>query len=302
MSLKPGLVAILAAGCAGPPTDALTWREGWELLALTEDGGVLDARVVVGNTGLLRGQGRMALDRWTDGEAPILFSRTGAPLEVAVAEDRGGATVSTDWLGGSAIGWTARVSSDVASASLQVAPGGPTPKAAAWMAGDGQWTLTADITDGALVGWVEAGARGGMLAGRAVALHWGGDGWPTLPREALFAIGRDVTVGYDRHGGGALAWARVGGRDLDVSTAQLRAEPDGPVVLDLRPAADLVVTMRRRKPAGRTDPLDHLLGPERWLARGLAGAGARRIQRGTAKLVLEGVPFESPALYLEEGP
>ena len=40
---------ILLQACVGPPDQALNWRKQWELLILTEDGGMVDASGGVGD-------------------------------------------------------------------------------------------------------------------------------------------------------------------------------------------------------------------------------------------------------------
>ena len=72
------MIALLLA-CAGAPQDALTWREGMEFLAVLDGQGILDARITTGNTGFLRGQTRMRVDRWSAEGDPILFSQHAAP-------------------------------------------------------------------------------------------------------------------------------------------------------------------------------------------------------------------------------
>ena len=49
-------------------------------LILTEDGGMVDARITVGNTGLLRNQGHLRANRWSSIDSPILFALTEGPV------------------------------------------------------------------------------------------------------------------------------------------------------------------------------------------------------------------------------
>ena len=70
---------LLLAACAGAPQESLTWREHIEMIGLLDGQGVLDARITVGNTGTLRGQGRLRVDRWSPEEVPIQFSQLSSP-------------------------------------------------------------------------------------------------------------------------------------------------------------------------------------------------------------------------------
>ena len=51
------LTLLLSCTGAGTPTESLAWREQWEILVLTEDGGLIEGTAVVGNSGMFRGAG-----------------------------------------------------------------------------------------------------------------------------------------------------------------------------------------------------------------------------------------------------
>ena len=292
---------LLLVACRRSPTAALSWRESWEMLVFTDSGGIVDARVTVGNTGLLRGQGHLRFDHWPEDESPVLLSRDAAPEAVQVSLARDQVWIGTDLFSQEEDQpgrWYVRTSSPGASGLMHVEPGGPTPAPAAWQEGGGQWTVTAPVTLGAATGWVEAGQRGGSQRGRGVVLHRAGDGWPGLPRQAAFVLGSGLAVGIDRQGAGQLAWAEVDGRSLDTSSAKLSFPQRGPVELDLRPAADLQVEIKRRGRSGRRAPYTHLNPAELWLLSEVTAIPRRHVQKGHATVTFEGHVLPAPAILL----
>ena len=197
---------MLLQACIGPPDQALNWRKQWELLILTEDGGMVDARISVGNTGILRRQGHLRANRWAAKDTPILFSLDGGPGDVDISDMHDAVRVGSTLLGRYETGdnWTLRISDDSANAIIHVDPGGPDAPMSTALEDHGQWTITAPITHGKAHGWFTAGRRGGMFEGRAIAIQRGGDGQPG-PRTAAFVLGDGVSIGLDAHEGQRLA-------------------------------------------------------------------------------------------------
>lgn len=292
------LLAIL--GCSDRPTDSLLWRESWEVLIATQGGGLIDARATVGNTGLLRGQARLHLDRWSQTESPILYGVHGGPEDVDVSTARDAVRVGTTLIGRYESGenWTIRASSEEANAILHIDPGGPKPPMATGRIGDGQWTLTAPITQGPVHGWYTAGKRGGLVEGYAVALHRGGDGRAEGPRTAAFVVSPTISIGFDQQDDVSLRWARVDDRDFSIEDARLTQSADGSARLDLRPSADLWIQFEPSDAGGSTDGLDHLLPPERWVAKAASHTALRTIRRYTAVIHIEGTIRRSAGLLV----
>lgn len=289
--IRAGAVAALgAAGCAGAASDALRWRESWEIVALVEPGRAFDARVTVGHTGLLRGQGHLRLRRW--GADALLFDRDIAPAALARAPDGRRVELDGDQLWQDADGaWSLRVRNPELSASLRVADGGgPRPPAATALTDGGQWTYGPVITQGRLEGWAEAGSRGGRLRGPALVLRRGGDGPAGGARVSLGLWSEEGVIGIDSYGDSRVGWARWGGVELDLRDLQLQLEADGSGALDLRPTEDLVVRWGPPAHGGAEDLRAPLSAPERLLARA-AGAGAwRRVGVVQAEVHREGQP------------
>lgn len=291
------LAALLLVGCGRHPTDALTWEERWEILAVGRDGGLIDARVSVDNMGLLRAQGHVRADRWSEEDLPILYARDAAPVEVQVAPDRSAVRLGADGLvlgeDPSALStWTLRARDEEGSVLLHLHPTAriPTPSAA-WQEGGGQWTVQAPVPLGQVSGWFSAAERGGLVEGWGALVHRGGDGWPSGRRLTLLVAGRDVGLGVDLQGQGQLSWAVVDGEPLPLGTPAVELAPAlggeggaaGPSTV--RFSAGPVLELRlSRSVQGRRLLHEHLLGTEQRLLHWAGLWRERRTWRGWARL------------------
>lgn len=294
--LAPLILAL--GGCGGgQPSDALRWSERWEMLAVLEEGGVLDARVWVGNTDLLRGEGHARFDRWVNGETPMLAALDAPPPAVALAEDRSALHLmdrgGIERLEGGE--WRFTLSEDLVNASATLRPSAPTPPAASLVVGGGQWSEEALVAGGSLLGWVEAPPRGGLLRGRGVLLHRGGDGWPEGPRSLVILLGDQLSVGVDNQGDWTYAWASWRGEPLDASAARLT--PGG---VDLRPKAPVWATFKET-PLGEHEPEPALLLLERPFAGWLRAPGGRALGRVLAEVHVGESTIRCSGLSLREG-
>jgi len=292
------LTSVLA--CSGTPRDSLSWREQWELIVLTEDGSLLEGRVSVGNTGMMRGQGHFRANRWSAGTTPILFAVDGGPGDVHVSDSHNAVRVGTDLLGQYEDGphWTMRLSHEEANAIIQVDPGGPDVPMATAMEDSGQWTVASPITHGRAQGWFTAGRRGGMFKGRAVTFHRGGDGRPPTERSTLVAMGTDVSIGWDNQGGTRLAWARMKDEDISLEDLHHTVRGDGVHRLDFRPAGDLFVDFEPTATGGIIDGFEDLYPPERAIAGAADLQANRTIKRARATVRFKGEPVRVPAILI----
>lgn len=293
-----GALGLLVVGCTAAPSDRLTWRETWELIVLTGNGQIVDSRVTVGNTGLLRGQGHLRLDRWADGASPIHHHRVSAPGETGVWPERERVRLGADLLDLERHTWTLRVQSDDVNGVVHLAPTGSLKVApAVAMTATGQWSMTASVPAGRASGWVEAGKRGGQVDGRGFLLYHGGDGMPRGPRRALLVQGGDLSIGLEEHGDLTLAWAHVGGEALDTEGARL-VEVDGGWAAEL-PAAETTISLVGRKVGGTTAVHGGMLGPERLGPAALGQRGLRTVQAVQATVVRPGSTQIVPGVLLQ---
>lgn len=288
------MIALLLA-CAGAPQDALTWRESIELLGLIDGQGVLDARITMGNTGTLRGQGRLRLERWSPSQEAIRFSQHGAPQQMRRTTD--GITMVDNGLQRLKSGWTLRVVDESLSGLVELSPAAPLRTETAWLEGSRQWTVAAEVPMGHLSGWLSAGERGGTVDGVGVLLRRGGDGIPALPRRAAFVLHQRVNLGFDAHGSGLLRWAIIDGVEVAVDDLQVDLLADSPTLA--LPSADLRVVLHPWAWDGWSDPMDHLIGLEAMLSGVLLGRPARRIRAARAAIQLAGATLSGPALLVE---
>ena len=289
----PLIALLLVAGCAQSPEDTLQWRESWELLGLLEGSRVLDARVTVGNTGLLRGQGRLQLALWEPQAAPIQFSRHAGPLAVERDPAAGRATIGTDGLAHEDGGWSLRVGDDNVNALVQLSPS--TAAAPAQDSPEG-WSTRLAVPFGDISGWITAGERGGLVGGRGLLLYRGGASPPPLPRMGAYVLSPALQLIVDQHGTSTVAWAQLDGQPLPTEGLTTDFPATGPATITLPGGT---VTIRRRKTRGTTDPFEHLMLAERWLAAPLTGAPRRRLQVAQATIQLGGRTLRAPAIVLE---
>ena len=295
--------ALSLAACGGERPEDLRWRDTWELLGITDDGEVVDFSFTVGNTGLLRGQGHGRLTWLSKRQGILSFRRDYAPEQVEVAAGGLSARLAGDRVGQAASGedWSAALGHlEVAAVAHLVPEGDPAPRVQR-EDGRGLWGLEAVIPGARMSGWMEASQRGGMLQGHGVALHRFGDRLPVGPRQAVFVLGRDVSIGLDIQDGLTLLWAELEGRLLDPSGVRLVMEPGEPVLLDFRPELDLVVQVRRRRPRSSEALYDGLSTVEQGLLS-LAGVPTHRvIQGGLAEVRYGDRRLVARGLMLEVG-
>lgn len=290
-------LTLVLVGCGERPQDALGWSERWELLGVLEQGGVLDARVWVGNTDLLRGEGHLRFDRWLEDESPLLSGLDAPPQAVELDEDRQGLRLQTSGLSRLPDGgWRLALAEDEIDASVTISPTSAPVAPVSTLVGGGQWAEEALVPQGTLLGWAEAGQRGGLIRGRGVLLHRGGDGWPGGSRQVVVLLGEGLSVGLDLQGGQRFAWALVQGAPLDASAATL--SEDGRT-LDLRPAAPLWATIKE-VPLGAREPDPALLLLERPFRGVLRASGGRQISRALAEVHVNEQTLRVSGLVLRE--
>lgn len=294
------LLTLWGLGCAETPPDALAWREQWELFVVTEDGSLIEGRVVTGNTGLYRGQGRFRASRWMPGTTPIVFAMDGGPADIDIGNGHESVRVGSALLGRYEDGphWTMRLAHEEANAIVHVDPGGPLIDLATGMRNERQWTTAVPIANGQAHGWFTAGRRGGKFEGRALALHRGGDGALSDDRVLVSAFGPEISVGFDQQGPTRSVWARIRDREIPTDGVVRSVSPEGHVTLDFRPAADLTVTVVPTAVGGRFDGHDDLMVGERWVAEAVGKPAARTVYRGRSTIAFEGETLSASGVLL----
>jgi hypothetical protein len=293
-------LSTLLLACQSGPRDSIGWEERWEVLVLTEYGNILDTRMVVGNRELLRGQGRVHMDHWSAVSMSVNHTRELAPGDVSIDPHGGGIQLGLDRLFQEDI-WKLQIGSTDANLMLELTPESPTPSPHSWQPSGGQWSMAAPVSGANVLGWLEAGGRGGRFRGRGVVLHRGGDGSPSLPREAVFVMAKNIWIGLDQQDGVSLAWAHVDGQALSVDDLSFERTGEG-ATLDLRPAADLVIQIKAEDPVGTQDPLAHYSWLERTAASLFSDVAWRRIEAGQATLTRGEETRSAGAILLSEGP
>ena len=285
--------SFLLLACNGSPSDALTWREQWEIIVITEDGGLIEGVASTGNTGMFRGEGQFQARRLFRKASPIIFEMDGGAADIDVSDAHDSVRIGSALVGRFEDGdhWTMRFAHEQANAIVRIDPGGPEPPMTTKMLDSGQWTVTTPISRGQTHGWFTAGRRGGMFEGTSIAFHRGGDGIPQTARETAVIMDSAVSIGIDRQGGQDLRWARIGDVDLPTDDLRLTLRTDGSGTLDFGPAVDLVIDLQPTGVGGESDALGHLLSPELQIAQMVGLRGERRLHRTRAKFSHDGTTY-----------
>jgi len=312
-------VAWLTPGCGTAPDQSLTWRESWEVLVLGNEGDLVDARITVGNTGLLRGQAHLRTERWAPDEAPIIYARDIAPVEVN--QDADGTVVHLGY-DGLAQGedstapqdWTLRARDDAARVLLHVEPYGIDPSAIPPVGTEADgWKQSAPVPLGRITGWVSAAGRGGLVEGYGALLRRGGSRARTPPRQTILVASQTVSICVDRQGDQTLSWMWLDGalqdpgdaalslRGFDVSAVMARPAPGHPSTIAFSNGVTVELHLSQ-KVRGRRLHYEHLLPAEQRLLSWLNLWTERRVRRGWARITANGGDQIAPAVVVEVGP
>lgn len=296
-------LAALLAGCAAAPSSRLTWRETWDLVAATDDGLLIEARVVHTNTGLLRGQADLWVTLFPPRESTVVLHRTAPPQLVVYEPDTGSLRLAQDRLVEEAGTWTLHVreGEQALDATVHLAARAPAIPPVTLVAGARQDLVGAPVPAGTISGAWRAGEQGGLLHGRGALIRESADTWPAArpaPTSVhLFGSGHDAVVRIVA--GRALAWVHGPEGLRRGEAADLRWEGDR-LRVDLAPLpASAAIRLARR--TVRIEPWDRLLPFERLLARAAAGWPERIFERGLGELAVDGRSEPVTALVIHGG-
>ncbi|MEL6342296.1 MAG: hypothetical protein AAFV53_04140 [Myxococcota bacterium] len=293
------LILAMLFGCTpDTPPEALSWQERWELLALTNDDRILDVQWMAGNTGVLRGQGRLHLDLWTDAQPPIRFARHSPPDAVDIPPERDAITLSQDALLRVGEGWVGRVDepNEIAGQFRLTPTARGQRRVETWAVGHRQWSVEALSTEVQVTGGVRSGPRGGLFSGRGVLLHTGGDARVGISRSVMVTFHPKLSMGIIQEGEGQLAWAVSGDTALPLDEVRATFATDGAVEVQ---GPSLSISLSPDGVKGVTDPLGHLLAVEAMLA----GRPMRTVFRATGRATVgaDSFPIEAVVLRVASG-
>ncbi len=324
---------LLLASCTRSPSHRLTWREYWEILAITDSGTVLEARVGAGNTGLLRGQGEVWFTLFPPMESPLMLHRSTAGVWRSRTGDE--LRLAYDRIEMQQEQWVFSLREDEAhmDATLVLAAT-PLPVNATndqhrgvpptvLREGQRQWTVGVPIPLASLSGAWSSQAEGDVLRGTGVALRRAGDTWPgKVPRVSLYVMDATWSVGMESLGMSPSIVERIHQRPLGTENPETRAltwfasSKDGLQVgrsisirrdldrafFDFSPDIPITVTMETDQDFLSMDPWENLLFFEKWTARALGASRRRTMRRGMALVEGAGEPRRARAILLESGP
>lgn len=298
-------LGLLAAGCASAPADRLTWREAWNLVVMDESGLAIDAQLSRSNTGLLRGQGHLAMTVFPPRESPVVLQRTAPPGAVSFDPDGGALRLAHDHLGHSGDGWTLHIreGQEALDATIHLTPAAPELAPSTLVEGQRQWLLGVPVPHGQVTGAWRAGQQGGLIRGYGVLVRQTTDTWPgdQPSRSSTYLITPTRSIGVEQVGDSSLAWmaSAEGVQSTTTASVQRRGRK---LTISLEPELPVTATVRIGPRSVSREPWDHLLPGEGLLARVLAGWPQRTHQRGRAQIVVDGESVTTTALLVHGRP
>jgi len=307
------LLALGSTACARAPTARVTWRETWETVALTDDGMLLDARVTIGNTGLLRGQGHLVLDFVPPSSTPLEVRRDASPAAVHQAPDGSTIHFLTDSLEMKPDAWTlvTREGYDVMDATMVLAgnlipPGSEHPSTVpptVLVEGSRQWTVGAPIPLGTLAGAWRSAEQGGLLRGYGCTIHRSGDISPsgTPERTAVYAFGPDWSFVAETRGSTGIGWYADAAGVRTSRTVSLTRDGDR-IRVSLEPQVPVVANLEAGEIAMVSHPWSNLIFFERWTASVLWDPPDREIRLGRIRVRGIHVIADGHAAMIRTGP
>lgn len=272
--------AWLLLACLGPE-QSTHQTQSWEILSIQQDGSLLDVRFSQSNTGMIAGQGRVRLDWVPLNTTAIQYARHALPGDIQWGS--GGIWVGPDSLTSTQGDWSLQIQSDPMNARVQIKNTLTTPSKSS----GNDWDIKT-LFAGPITGVLRSGSQSPVLSGYALGVQRQGSNPPGLrgtQRIGATVLGKDISIGIDQSGAQALAFAVIGGKRLDATTAVLQKNTGG-IHLDFRPATDLEVNIRPKKPHLQSDPWNHLYSVERWIAGIRFGRPVRRLRAGHAEVRL----------------
>ena len=272
--------AWLMLACLGPE-QGTHQTQSWEILSTQKDGSLLDVRFSQSNTGMLAGQGRIRADWIPLNTSAIQYARHALPGDITWQDD--GVWIGPDSLKNDQGNWSLQIQSDPMNARLQIED----TLATSAKSTSKDWN-TETLFTGPITGMLRSGTQSPILSGYALGIRRHGSNPPGLrgtQRIGAAVLDQDISIGIDQAGAQALAFAVIAGERLDATTAVLR-KSTGSIHLDFRPATDLEVSIRPKKPHLQSDPWNHLYSVERWIAGIRFGRPVRRLRAGNAEVRL----------------
>jgi hypothetical protein len=272
--------AWLLLACLGPE-QSTHQTKSWEILSIHQDGSLLDVRFSQSNTGMIAGQGRVRLDWVPLNTTGIQYARHALPGDIQWGSD--GIWIGPDSLKNTQGDWSLQIQSDPMNARVQIKNTLTTPSKSS----GNDWDIET-LFAGPITGVLRSGSQAPVLSGYALGVQRQGSNPPGLrgtQRIGATVLGKDISIGIDQSGAQALAFAVIGGERLNATTAVLQKNTGG-IHLDFRPATDLEVNIRPKRPHLQSDPWNHLYSVERWIAGVRFGRPVRRLRAGHAEVRL----------------
>ncbi|MEC7985481.1 MAG: hypothetical protein VX278_09970 [Myxococcota bacterium] len=167
-------------------------RDSWEILALLGNGQLFEARFTKGDTGLLKGQGHLRVNRWIHRTTPMSF-HLDTPPSVSLLNDTEANFFTHRFYKENDI-WNLQMRSEEFNASVYLRP----LASETILEQDDRWTVQVEPHLDA-VGWTTAEERSALLQGSAAIFKRGG--------HSLLQSERYVFIGFDSENYWGAEWS-----------------------------------------------------------------------------------------------
>ena len=264
-----------------------TYQESIELISLLDNGHVFDVRFTKGDTGLLKGQAHLHINRWQPG-TPMSYHMDIPPMVSTINED------GADFLGYRFFTendiWQIYIRSEEYNVSGQVR----SLNIDAIRFNDEAWTTDILYPNSELLGWSSALGRSGLLKGNAVLFHRYGEALLHGERHLIIAFATHNYLGIELSNRSQHCWGMINGTDLRYDDITMETHENyitgtiGPREFSFVPSAIL----------GHEDLYDHLTSAERWMASPLLTTEQRHVMTGSITL---DKTTSLPAIYIYYG-
>lgn len=245
-------------------------RESLEVLAFLEDGQLFEARFTKGDTGILKGQGYIRVNRWIHRSTTMSFHMNLPPQLSSLTQD--GADFFTHQLYRQEDIWKLQMRSDEFNASVYFRP----QSIDSVVEQNENWNIDLIHPNLEAVGWTTAEERSALLKGSAALFRRSG--------TALLESERYLFLGYDSQNYWGAEWSnqasfgwgmvdQISYRSQDVD---IQSTPEG---IEIK-SADKTVIFKPERRLGRDNQYNHLSSVEKQLSSPFLSTDDRSIIQG----------------------
>ena len=262
-----------------------TYRDSWEVLALLENGQLFEARFTKGDTGILKGQGHLRVNRWIHRATPMSF-HLDTPPEISILNDSE-ADFFTHQLYRQDDVWKLQMRADEFNASVYFRPHQVQP-------------IVEEATDWSVkispqmdaVGWTTADKRSALLEGHAAIFRRNGS--QLLQSERYLFLGFDSQNYWGAEWSNQIAFSWGNIDQIDYRSSNIEVENNGTFLSIQLPNHNVHFYPEKR--FGSDNQYKHLSWGEKTLSQSFLSTDDRTLLQGyfifhpeTQKRMLPGI-------------